>query len=66
MKKIIKYRIAYGESLKDMEEKVNNLINKGYTPFGNFQFAATPETMLGEYSLRLYFQTMVKYDKDKE
>ena len=66
MNKVIKYRIAYGESLKVMEEKVNNLINKGYSLFGNIQFAATPESMLGEYSQRLYFQTMVKYDNDKE
>ena len=66
MNNVIKYRIAYGESLKDMEEKVNNLINKGYSLFGNIQFAATPESMLGEYSQRLYFQTMVKYDNDKE
>ena len=66
MNKIIKYRIAYGESLKVMEERVNNLINKGYTPYGNFKFAATPESMLGEYSQRLYFQTMVIYDNDKE
>ena len=66
MNKIIKYRIAYGESLKDVEEKVNKFIDKGYSLYGNFQFAATPESMLGEYSQRLYFQTMVKYDKDKE
>lgn len=66
MNKIIKYRIAYGESLKDMEAKVNTLIDKGYSIFGNLQFAATPESMLGEYSQRLYFQTMVKYEKDKE
>ena len=49
-----------------MEEKVNKLINEGYSLFGNIQFAATPESMLGEYSQRLYFQTMVKYDNDKE
>ena len=66
MNKVIRYRIAYGESLKDMEAKVNKLISKGYSLFGNIQFAATPESMLGEYSQRLYFQTMVKYDKDKE
>ena len=66
MNKVIKYRIVYGESLKDVEEKVNKLINKGYSLHGNFQFAATPESMLGEYAMRLYFQTMVKYEKDKE
>jgi len=66
MDKIIKYRVAYGESLKDLEEKVNKLIYKGYTPYGELQFAVTPESMRGEYSLRLYIQTLVKYDKDKK
>ena len=66
MNKIVSYRIAYGESLKDLEVIVNNLINKGYTPLGNIQFAATPESMIGEYSQRLYFQTMVILSKDEK
>ena len=66
MNKITSYRIAYSESLKNLEEKVNDLIKQGYVPLGNIQFAATPESMIGEYSQRLYFQTMVIFDKDEE
>ena len=66
MNKIVSYRIAYAESLKILEEKVNNLIKQGYMPMGNIRFAATPESMIGEYSQRLYFQTMVIFDKNEE
>ncbi len=66
MNKIISYRIAYSESLKELEEKVNMLIKKEYTPHGNIQFANTPESMIGEYSQRLYFQKMVKYVENKK
>ncbi len=66
MNKIVSYRIAYAESLKILEEKVNNFIKQGYVPLGNIQFAATPESMIGEYSQRLYFQTMVIFNKDQE
>ncbi|MCK4655121.1 MAG: DUF1737 domain-containing protein [Candidatus Cloacimonetes bacterium] len=66
MKKIISYRIAYGESVKELEDRVNKFIEQGYEPFGEIRLAPTPESMLGEFAVRLYLQTMVMYGKEDE
>jgi hypothetical protein len=63
MKKLAKYRLAFGENIRDLEERVNSLITKGYEPYRDLLLAPTPESLIGEYSLRFYIQVMVKYKK---
>ena len=67
MKKLSKYRLAFGENIRDLEDRVNSLIAKGYEPYRDLQLASTPESLIGEYSMRFYIQVMVKYKtKDTE
>ena len=52
------YKILHFSSGEDLEEEVNNLIKKGWQPYGEMKFSPENET----YSKSLY-QQMVKYSK---
>jgi len=60
MQKIIKYAIAgSNESCKNLEDKVNALIDDGWQPLGGFQYWSCENGRV-----RAYFQAMVKYSEE--
>ncbi len=63
MKKIEKYRIAFGESIRQLEKRVNMLVEVGYVPYRNIVVMDTPEHLIGtETAPRFYIQSMIKYE----
>ncbi|MEK6817676.1 MAG: DUF1737 domain-containing protein [Nanoarchaeota archaeon] len=55
MKKIIEYKIMWGEMDSVLEEKVNKEIKEGWQPFGSVFMRPTEKT---DY----FHQPMVKYE----
>jgi hypothetical protein len=54
--KIIEFKAVYGQSdVKWLNEEVNEMIGRGYQPFGGISVTVTPEAVV------LFAQTMVKY-----
>ena len=65
MRKLKQYRIAFGESMSELEENVNELIGSGFELYRNLQTLTSPE-YAGDSSPRLYIQVMVKFKKKKK
>ncbi|MBT3169026.1 MAG: hypothetical protein HN952_08420 [Candidatus Cloacimonetes bacterium] len=62
--KLEKYRIAFGDSIKQLENRVNMLIEVGYVPHKNLIILDTPEHLIGENTApRFYMQAMLKYEE---
>lgn len=55
MKKIIEYKIAYGQGYGSLTEHVNQLMEKGFQPYGSMA--------ANEYGI---YQPMVKYEEDEQ
>lgn len=51
-RKIVEYRIVFTPKLRDFERSVNELIEKGFQPYNNFQRLNNGD----------FYQAMVRYD----
>ena len=60
--KIIEYKTAHGSSVKELDDRVNAMLQDGFQPFGSPYLS--DQEVEGRVDTFTIWQAMVKYERD--